>query len=55
MGFAKRLENLNWLDETTRTAALNKLNNITDLIGYSDNWDMYTGLKLKIGILLFIV
>ncbi|ALL06125.1 hypothetical protein AQ505_11850 [Pedobacter sp. PACM 27299] len=40
--FKSRLERLNWLDESSRTEAIAKLNAVTVRIGYPDHWRDYS-------------
>jgi len=39
--FKKRIENLDWMTDSTRQKALAKLNSITKKIGYPDTWKNY--------------
>lgn len=45
--FEKRLEKNTWMSDTTKKEAVKKLKNIHVKIGYPDNWDDYSELKLK--------
>ncbi len=45
--FARRLPGLEWMDETTREAALQKKAKIQPMIGYPDKWKDYSALKLR--------
>lgn len=47
--FAERIKNLDWMSETTKTQALDKLKAITNKIGYPDKWKSYEGLQLDRG------
>ena len=42
-----RFSEITWFDSATRDAALQKLAKITSLIGFSDNWDTYSGVILN--------
>lgn len=42
-----RLSNLDWMGDTTRAAALEKLDKMMVKIGYPDQWRSYEGLELK--------
>jgi predicted metalloendopeptidase len=44
--FAERVPQLDWMDDATRSAALEKNNQIIDLIGYPDRWTDYSSLTL---------
>lgn len=44
--FAMQLSSLSWMDPNTRTAALYKLFNISDLVGYPSKWETYAGVSL---------
>jgi putative endopeptidase len=37
---------LDWMDDSTRTAALHKLSSFTVKIGYTDKWEDYSSLKI---------
>jgi len=45
--FATNVADLTWMDQTTRTAALNKLNAFTEKIGYPDKWTSYDNLYFQ--------
>jgi predicted metalloendopeptidase len=45
--FGKNLPKVAWMDDLTRKAALHKLEQITDLIGYPDNWTDYSEIYVK--------
>eukprot|EP00898_Chlorokybus_atmophyticus_P008386 jgi/Chlat1/8549/Chrsp82S07948 len=42
-----RIPNLDWMDDSTRAAALKKLSMVANLIGYPTKWDSYEGLSIK--------
>ncbi|HTY37466.1 MAG TPA: M13 family metallopeptidase [Bacteroidota bacterium] len=42
----EHITSLDWMDETTRTAALKKLSTFNVKIGYPDRWRDYTGLMI---------
>jgi endothelin-converting enzyme/putative endopeptidase len=44
--FEQGLPKLEWMDDNTRKAALQKLRAITNKIGYPDNWEGYKGLTI---------
>jgi predicted metalloendopeptidase len=44
-----RLERLTWMSDTTRAAALAKLDAMTSKIGYPDRWRDYSRLVLRVG------
>jgi putative endopeptidase len=43
----KRIEALDWMSDTTKTLALEKLDAITVKIGYPDKWRDYSGLEIN--------
>ena len=43
----KRIENLEWMSKTTKTAALAKLESMKVKIGYPDKWDDYSKLVIE--------
>lgn len=46
--FEKRIENLDWMSESTKQAAIGKLRSIKVKIGYPDNWyDPLDGIDIK--------
>ena len=45
--FRGRLETLEWMDEETRTEALEKLSTFEPRIGYPEIWDEYDGLEIS--------
>ncbi|WP_316739916.1 M13 family metallopeptidase, partial [Pedobacter aquatilis] len=45
--FRSRLETLDWLDESSRSEAIAKLNAVTVRIGYPDNWRDYSTINFK--------
>lgn len=45
--FGDRIKNLTWMDEATKTKALDKLNTITIKIGYPDEWKDYSTLDIQ--------
>ncbi len=44
--FAERIRNLEWMTDTTKQKALEKLSTFTVKIGYPDKWKDYSGLTL---------
>ncbi len=44
--FAGRLPDLAWMDDATRTRALEKLHAVRNQIGYPDKWRSYAGLEV---------
>ena len=42
-----RIKNLDWMSETTKEKALNKLSSIMIKIGYPDKWKSYAGLNVS--------
>ena len=44
--FAAGLPSLAWMDDTTRAAAVGKMEKIDNKIGYPDKWKQYPGLEL---------
>jgi putative endopeptidase len=49
LAMTRRLETLSWIDETTRAAALKKVEKINNLVGYPDVWRSYDGLEITRG------
>ena len=49
MAFAERIKNLDWMSETTKKQALDKLKAIVNKIGYPDKWKSYAGLEIDRG------
>lgn len=47
--FRGRLETLEWMDDETRTEALEKLSTFEPRIGYPEIWDEYEGLEVTAG------
>ena len=45
--FKSRLERLDWLDESSRTEAIAKLNAVTVRIGYPDRWRDYSTIRFN--------
>ncbi len=45
--FRENLDTLDWMDETTRKGALEKLHTIDNKIGYPDHWRNYDALKVE--------
>lgn len=45
--FENRLNNISWMSESTKEEALNKLQNINIKIGYPDEWNDYSDIKLR--------
>ena len=44
--FSERIKNLDWMSETTKEKALEKLNAFTPKIGYTEKWKTYDGLAI---------
>ena len=44
--YKKRLQALDWMSESSKLRAINKLDNIQVMIGYPDNWRDYRGLVI---------
>lgn len=42
----RKLQSVQWLDESTRTHAINKLSLLHEQIGYPDKWEQYIGLVM---------
>lgn len=47
--FETRMRSLEWMDEETRTAALDKLRALTGMIGYPDQWRDFDGYTVEPG------
>jgi putative endopeptidase len=47
VAFRGRLEQLDWMDEQTRSEALTKLSTFEARIGYPELWDSYEGLEIR--------
>lgn len=47
VAFGERIKNLEWMSETTKEQALNKLSTFTVKIGYPDKWKGYEGLEIN--------
>ena len=45
--FEKRITTLNWMSDTTKVQAIDKLNHLTIKIGYPDEWEDYAGIDIK--------
>eukprot|EP00164_Ancoracysta_twista_P000519 GFYU01000694.1.p1 GENE.GFYU01000694.1~~GFYU01000694.1.p1 ORF type:complete len:734 (-),score=261.49 GFYU01000694.1:776-2977(-) len=45
--FRTNLPNVDWMDDTTRRASIEKLNQVINLIGRPDSWDSFEGFKLS--------
>lgn len=45
--FSARIDTLEWLSESTRQEAKEKLENFTTKIGYPDQWQSFSGLTIK--------
>ncbi len=45
--FEEILKNLEWMDEETKLKAIEKLNKISQKIGYPDKWDNYNALEIS--------
>jgi putative endopeptidase len=43
----ERIQNLSWMDNSTKDAAINKLSKFTVKIGYPDKWRDYSGLEIS--------
>jgi putative endopeptidase len=43
----ERIQNLSWMDNSTKDAAINKLSRFTVKIGYPDKWRDYSGLEIS--------
>ena len=43
----ERIQNLSWMNDKTKEAALNKLSKFNVKIGYPDKWSDYTGLNIN--------
>ena len=50
--FASRMRSLDWMDDTTRAAALAKLNALQGMIAYPDTWQDYSSLVIEPGKLI---
>jgi len=48
-GIGDRIKNVDWLDNTTRSAAMDKWGKIVRNVGYSNDWLDYTTLKQFVG------
>ncbi len=46
LAFADRIKQLNWMTDSTKRMALNKLSTFTVKIGYPDEWKSYAGLLI---------
>ena len=44
--FRERIDNLTWMEDTTKEAAKEKIDSIVEKIGYPDTWMDYSGLTL---------
>src|SRR5690606_30614087 len=44
--FAERIKDLDWMSETTKQKALEKLHAFTPKIGYTEKWKTYDGLTI---------
>jgi putative endopeptidase len=47
LAFADRINALDWMSDSTKTKALQKLNALTVKIGYPDEWRDYSGLQVS--------
>ncbi|MCB9032906.1 MAG: M13 family metallopeptidase [Chitinophagales bacterium] len=47
LALADRIQQLDWMSDTTKTQALNKLNAINVKVGYPDKWKSYNGLNIN--------
>lgn len=46
--FENRIKKINWLSDSTRLEALNKLQNINVKIGYPDRWNDYSNINIRL-------
>lgn len=46
--YKKRIQNLDWMTDQTKSEAIKKLDNMTLKIGYPDNWTDYTNLQVDL-------
>lgn len=44
--YENRIKNLDWMSDSTKTKAIEKLHNITYKVGYPDKWKDFTNLKI---------
>ena len=49
LAFAARIKNLDWMSDSTKQKALDKLSTFTVKIGYPDEWKDYIGLMVETG------
>jgi len=47
--YQERIEELNWMNDSTKTKAIQKLDKLTIKIGYPDEWEDYSKLAIKDG------
>jgi putative endopeptidase len=47
LALRSRIQDLTWMENSTKVKALNKLNKTDIKVGYPDKWKDYSGLKLK--------
>jgi putative endopeptidase len=45
--YKKRINNLDWMSDTTKKSAIEKLNKLNIQIGYPDKWDDYSKLEIR--------
>ncbi len=46
VAYGKRIQNLSWMSDVTKTKAMEKLNSFTKKIGYPDKWKDYSSLQI---------
>ncbi len=44
--YAERVQSIDWMGDSTKTKALDKLNSITKKIGYPDTWEDYSSITI---------
>ena len=44
--YAERIKNLDWMSDSTKTKALEKLNSVTKKVGYPDKWKDYSSMDI---------
>ena len=45
--YAARIQNLDWMSDTTKQKAIQKLNQMNRKLGYPDKWKTYRGLRIQ--------
>jgi putative endopeptidase len=45
--FRENMQHLNWMDDATRTKSIQKLDKISNMIGYPDKWPTYEKLLIE--------